>query len=211
VAQLQPEIQPSNRKREDETNSTTQSEVTSNKNSTTAMLANAALVHRYNLPEPKLQNIVSTANLQSQLDLREIALKAKNAEYNPKRFAAVIMRIREPDKSTALIFSSGKMVCTGAKSEELSQTAARSYAKIVKRIGYSKVKLTDFKIQNIVGSSEVSFSISLEGLSNSKDYKKFSRYEPEQFPGLIFRMHNPKIVLLIFVSGKIVLTGAKTK
>lgn len=177
----------------------------------TLLHASAALANRYSLPEPRLQNIVSTANLQSQLDLRDIALKAKNAEYNPKRFAAVIMRIREPDKSTALIFSSGKMVCTGAKSEELSHTAARNYAKIIKRIGYSKVKLTDFKIQNMVGSTEVNFSISLEALSNSKEYKKFSRYEPEQFPGLIFRMHNPKIVLLIFVSGKIVLTGGKTK
>ena len=69
------------------------------------------------MPVPTLQNIVSTANMSCKLDLRKIALNCRNAEYNPKRFAAVIMRIRDP-KTTALIFTSGKMVCTGAKSEE---------------------------------------------------------------------------------------------
>ncbi|XP_054806233.1 TATA-box-binding protein isoform X3 [Prosopis cineraria] len=73
---------------------------------------------------PTLQNIVSTVNLDCKLDLKAIALQARNAEYNPKRFAAVIMRIREP-KTTALIFASGKMVCTGAKSEQQSKLAAR--------------------------------------------------------------------------------------
>lgn len=155
---------------------------------------------------PKLQNIVSTANLKCHLDLRQIALKAKNAEYNPKRFAAVIMRIKEP-KTTALIFSSGKMVCTGARSEEDSKKAARQYAKIIRKLGY-EVSFSEFKIQNIVGSCDVKFQISLEGLST---VSKFSSYEPEIFPGLIFKMAKPKIVLLIFVSGKIVLTGAKKR
>lgn len=84
---------------------------------------------------PQLQNIVSTVNLGCKLDLKKIALHARNAEYNPKRFAAVIMRIREP-RTTALIFSSGKMVCTGAKSEEQSRLAARKYARIVQKLGF---------------------------------------------------------------------------
>lgn len=84
---------------------------------------------------PQLQNIVSTVNLGCKLDLKRIALHARNAEYNPKRFAAVIMRIREP-RTTALIFSSGKMVCTGAKSEEMSRLAARKYARIVQKLGF---------------------------------------------------------------------------
>jgi transcription initiation factor TFIID TATA-box-binding protein len=157
--------------------------------------------------QPKLQNIVSTANLKCELDLREIALQAKNAEYNPKRFAAVIMRIREP-KTTALIFASGKMVCTGARSEEDSKKAARQYAKIINKLNFP-VKFTEFKIQNIVGSCDVGFPIRLEGLANA--HSKFCSYEPEMFPGLIYRMQKPKIVLLIFVSGKIVLTGAKER
>ena len=135
---------------------------------------------------PKLQNIVSTANFKCILDLREIALKAKNAEYNPRRFAAVIMRIKEP-KTTALIFSSGKMVCTGARTEEESRQASRTYAKIILKLGFP-VKFSEFTVQ-----------------------KKFCSYEPEMFPGLIFHMLEPKIVLLIFVSGKIVLTGAKKR
>lgn len=74
-------------------------------------------------------------NLNCKLDLKKIALHARNAEYNPKRFAAVIMRIREP-RTTALIFSSGKMVCTGAKSEEDSRLAARKYARIIQKLGF---------------------------------------------------------------------------
>jgi len=156
---------------------------------------------------PQLQNIVATVNLDTKLDLKTIALHARNAEFNPKRFAAVIMRIREP-KTTALIFGSGKMVVTGAKSEEQSRLAARKYARIIQKLGFA-AKFLDFKIQNIVGSCDVKFPIRLEGLAFT--HNLFSSYEPELFPGLIYRMQNPKIVLLIFVSGKIVLTGAKVR
>lgn len=156
---------------------------------------------------PQLQNIVSTVNLSCKLDLKKIALHARNAEYNPKRFAAVIMRIREP-RTTALIFSSGKMVCTGAKSEDDSRLAARKYARIIQKLGFT-AKFLDFKVQNMVGSCDVRFPIRLEGLVLT--HGRFSSYEPELFPGLIYRMVKPRIVLLIFVSGKVVLTGAKVR
>ena len=172
--------------------------------------------------QPKLQNIVSTANLGCQLKLRQIALQARNAEYNPKRFAAVIIRIKEP-KTTALIFSSGKMVCTGAKSEEDSKKASRKYAKIIRSLGFP-VEFKEFKVQNIVGSCDVKFQISLSKLNmklgklnmssdngSNKNKKYICHYEPEIFPGLIYHMLQPEIVLLIFVSGKIVLTGAKER
>jgi transcription initiation factor TFIID TATA-box-binding protein len=169
------------------------------------------------------RNIVATVNLDCRLDLKTIALHARNAEYNPKvrfliivgraqltfpqRFAAVIMRIRDP-KTTALIFASGKMVVTGAKSEDDSKLASRKYARIIQKLGFG-AKFTDFKIQNIVGSCDIKFPIRLEGLASK--HHNFSSYEPELFPGLIYRMMKPKIVLLIFVSGKIVLTGAKVR
>ncbi|KAK3679451.1 TATA-binding protein (TBP) [Recurvomyces mirabilis] len=156
---------------------------------------------------PLLQNIVATVNLDTRLDLKTIALHARNAEYNPKRFAAVIMRIREP-KTTALIFASGKMVVTGAKSEDDSKLASRKYARIIQKLGFN-AKFSEFKIQNIVGSCDIKFPIRLEGLASR--HHMFSSYEPELFPGLIYRMMKPKIVLLIFVSGKIVLTGAKVR
>ena len=158
-------------------------------------------------PVPTLQNIVSTVNLDCKLNLKEIAMRARNAEYNPKRFAAVIMRIRQP-KTTALIFASGKMVCTGAKSEQDSKLAARKYTRIIQKLGMN-VGFKDFKIQNIVGSCDVQFPISLEGLVSF--HGVFCSYEPELFPGLIYRMRQPKVVLLIFVSGKIVITGAKAR
>ena len=164
---------------------------------------------------PKIENIVSTANLCCELNLREIALQAKNAEYNPKRFSAVIMKIKEP-KTTGLIFSSGRIVCLGAKNEEESKKACRKFAKIIKSLGYPVV-FKEFKIQNIVGSADSKFKISLMQLyihlikkTNSKG-KSFVAYEPEQFPGLIYRMIEPNIVLLIFVSGKLVLTGGKIR
>ena len=80
-----------------------------------------------------IRNIVSTVNLDCPLNLKDIALQARNAEYNPRRFAAVVMRLRKP-KTTALVFASGKMVCTGAKTENESRIAARKYARIIQVI-----------------------------------------------------------------------------
>jgi transcription initiation factor TFIID TATA-box-binding protein len=156
---------------------------------------------------PSIQNIVSTINMGCHLNLKKIALAARNSEYNPKRFAALIMRIRQP-RTTALIFSSGKMVCTGAKSEIESKLAARKYARIIQKLGFSS-KFMDFKIQNIVGCADIQFSVRLESLHTY--HAQFSSYEPELFPGLIYRMIKPKVVLLVFVSGKVVITGAKTR
>lgn len=157
---------------------------------------------------PNIQNVVCTVNLGVQLDLKRIALRARNAEYNPRRFAAVIMRIRDP-KTTALIFSSGKMVITGAKSEESAKISCKKYTRIIQRLGYGYAKFLDFRIQNIVASCDVHFPIRLESLAHA--HNQFCSYEPELFPGLIYRMITPKVVLLVFVSGKIVLTGAKKR
>lgn len=152
-----------------------------------------------------IQNIVATVNLGCQIDLEKIAQKARNAEYNPKRFQAVIMRIRDP-KTTALVFHSGKMIVTGAKSTRDSKLAAKKYTGIIQKVGIP-VAFREYKVQNMTATSDVGFPIRLEGLIYS--YAAFATYEPELFPGLIYRMTDPKIVLLIFVSGKLVITGAK--
>lgn len=83
---------------------------------------------------PILQNLVSTAELNQELDLKQIALKCRNAEYNPRRFAAVIMRMKDPQRTTALIFKTGKMVITGAKSEQQSEDAAKHYARAIEKV-----------------------------------------------------------------------------
>ena len=104
---------------------------------------------------PRIQNIVSTINLDCKLDLKTIAMQAPNTEYNPKRFVAVIMRIKKP-RTTALLFNSGKIVCTGAKGEDESRIAARKFARIIQKLGFP-VKFTNFKIQNMVGSCNLHF------------------------------------------------------
>eukprot|EP00510_Aplanochytrium_minuta_P002429 CAMPEP_0184022294 /NCGR_PEP_ID=MMETSP0954-20121128/10518_1 /TAXON_ID=627963 /ORGANISM="Aplanochytrium sp, Strain PBS07" /LENGTH=180 /DNA_ID=CAMNT_0026304637 /DNA_START=182 /DNA_END=721 /DNA_ORIENTATION=+ len=156
----------------------------------------------------KIQNVVATMNIGMRLDLAKISNQTRNAEYNPRRFAAVIMRIREP-KTTALIFASGKVVVTGAKGEDQAKKAAIRFKGILDKLGFKSEGKLEFKVQNIVGSCDCKFPIRLEGLALA--HGKFASYEPELFPGLIYRLVHPKIVLLIFVSGKIVLTGAKYK
>ncbi|KAF0987873.1 hypothetical protein HZS_8113 [Henneguya salminicola] len=157
--------------------------------------------------EPHIQNIVSTIDLSCKVDLRTIALHARNAEYNPRRFAAVVIRIREP-RTTALVFSSGKLVITGSRTEHEARLAARKYARIVQKLGFPAI-FSNFRIQNIVASCDVNFPIRLEGILI--EHGQFCSYEPELFPGLIYRMVKPRVVLLIFVSGKVVLTGAKVR
>lgn len=156
----------------------------------------------------RIQNMSATANLGVKLDLKQIALRCRNTEFNPKRFAAVIMRLREP-RATALIFGSGKMVITGTKTSHNAMLAAKRFTYIIDRVGFTPQEVIDFKVQNIVGTCDMGFPIRLEGLACN--HSNYASYEPELFPGLIYRLENPKVVLLIFVSGKIVLTGAKTE
>lgn len=117
------------------------------------------------------------------------------------------MRIREP-RCTALIFRSGKVVCTGARTEADAHLGARKFARIIQKLGYA-VKFLDFKVQNLVATVDLRFPIRLEKLNQM--HQQFSSYEPELFPGLIYRMVKPRVVLLIFVNGKIVFTGAKNR
>ena len=116
------------------------------------------------------------------------------------------MRVREP-RSTALVFRTGKMVVTGTKTLNESELAAKKYLSIIQKAGYNSASFNEFKIQNMTATCSCGFPISLEGLLYG--YSQFSTYEPELFPGLVYRMIEPKIVFLVFVSGKVVITGAK--
>lgn len=154
----------------------------------------------------RIQNIASTANFGVRLDLKKIALKCRNTEFNPRRFGAVIMRLREP-RATALIFSSGKACITGLRSLHNVHLACKKFHYIIERVGFQPVQNFDMKVQNIVGTADCGFPIRLEGLVYA--HSTFASYEPELFPGLIYRLLNPRVVFLIFVSGKVVITGAK--
>lgn len=156
---------------------------------------------------PIIRNIAASANLGCTINLKKLASSARNAEYNPKRFAAVIMRLREP-KVTALVFSTGKLVVVGATTEELAHLAARKLARIIQLMD-TPVKLANFRVNNVVSSCSVGFNIRLEGLAHA--HGLFCTYEPELFPGLIYRMVSPKVAMILFVSGKIIITGAKKR
>lgn len=134
-------------------------------------------------------------------------MKARNAEYKPKRFPGLIIRIREP-KATALVFHSGKMVITGAKSEEYAKLAARKFTRIIQKVGFQP-KFVDFGVRNVVATCALGFNIRLEGLA--RKHRQFAHYEPELFPGLIYRIADSSAVVLVFTTGKIVITGTKTR
>ena len=158
--------------------------------------------------EAVIQNTVCTCNVGSTIYLPGLARALKIGEYNPKRFAAVTFRLRYP-KTTALFFGSGKIVCTGAKNKNSARLALLYYVDLIrKRLGLN-VSIYDFEIQNIVASADVGFPISLEKVCTH--YNKESSYEPELFPGLIFRSQELPVVFLIFDSGRLVITGAKNK
>ncbi|KAI8124865.1 TBP-related factor [Lucilia cuprina] len=155
----------------------------------------------------KLQNVVATVSLACELNLQDINNRTRNSEYTPSRFHGVVMRMREP-RCTALIFRTGKIICTGARNEDEASLGTRKFARIIQKLGYP-VKFTEFRLQNIVATVDLRFPIRLENLNQV--HGQFSSYEPELFPGLIYRMVKPRMVMLIFVNGKIVFTGAKAR
>jgi transcription initiation factor TFIID TATA-box-binding protein len=155
----------------------------------------------------KIENVVASSSLGTELDLQAIALSLEGAEYEPEQFPGLIYRIKEP-KTATLLFRSGKIVCTGAKSLDDVKTAV---AKVVKQVTKAGVFVTvepKIEVQNIVASSDLEQEINLNAIAITLGLERVE-YEPEQFPGLVYRLDNPKVVLLLFGSGKLVCTGAK--
>ena len=156
----------------------------------------------------KIENVVGTVVMEipEKIDLNQIARKHADTEYNPERFPGLIMRVTNP-KATFLIFSTGKMVVTGLRREE---EAAQVVEKVMKKIKKAGIKASNPKItiQNIVASGDLHTHIDLNLAAIVMEY---AMYEPEVFPGLIYRMQDPKTVFLIFSTGRIVCTGTKSK
>ena len=156
-------------------------------------------------PTINIENVVASASINQKVNLIEITKKFNNVEYHPKRFPGLVFRIKSP-KTATLIFSSGKMVCTGAKSEELSKKAVKTVVSELRKKGIKIKKNAIIKIQNIVASVDLGGQIDLEEVARQLPR---CMYEPEQFPGVILRASEPKAVFLIFSSGKLVCTGSK--
>jgi transcription initiation factor TFIID TATA-box-binding protein len=152
-----------------------------------------------------IQNVVASATLNQRVDLNAIVKSNLGVEYRPEQFPGLVFRLKRP-KTATLIFNSGKMVCTGAKSEKEARRAVMNVIKELKKGGIIIVNKPELKIQNIVASASLGGKIDLEQAVSSLGK---TMYEPEQFPGLIYRMDEPKVVILIFASGNLVCTGAK--
>jgi transcription initiation factor TFIID TATA-box-binding protein len=153
----------------------------------------------------KIQNVVAVASLGQKIDLLAIMKTFLNVDYRPKKFPGLVFKLKRP-KTTTLIFTTGKMVCTGAKSENEAFSAVRKVVRELRKEGFVIRGEPEILIVNMVASADVGGKVDLEEASNVLDNVM---YEPEQFPGLIYRMEDPKVVLLVFASGKLVITGAK--
>jgi transcription initiation factor TFIID TATA-box-binding protein len=152
-----------------------------------------------------IENVVASATLNQKVDLNAVVKGYPGVEYRPEQFPGLVFRLKRPRTAT-LIFSSGKMVCTGAKSERESRRAVTRVVKELKKGGIIIISKPDLKVVNIVASASLGGRIDLEQAVSTLGK---TMYEPEQFPGLIYRMDEPKVVILIFASGNLVCTGAK--
>jgi len=152
-----------------------------------------------------IQNVVATATLNQKVDLNAIVKSFPGVEYHPEQFPGLVFRLKIP-KTATLIFNSGKMVCTGAKSEQEARRAVMTVVKELKKGGIVIVGRPDLKVVNMVASASLGGRVDLELVVGALGK---TMYEPEQFPGLIYRMDEPKVVILIFASGSLVCTGAK--
>jgi transcription initiation factor TFIID TATA-box-binding protein len=154
-----------------------------------------------------IQNVVATANLNQKVDLNAVVKGYPGVEYRPEQFPGLVFRLKRP-KTAILIFSTGKMVCTGAKSGKESRRAIMNVVKALKKGGIIILSKPDFKVVNIVASASLGGKVDLEKAVTTLGK---AMYEPEQFPGLIYRVEEPKAVILIFASGSLVVTGAKVE
>jgi transcription initiation factor TFIID TATA-box-binding protein len=152
-----------------------------------------------------VENIVASATLNVRIPLGKLVAKQKEMEYEPEQFPGVVFRNNKP-KAAALIFSSGKVVCTGARNIEDVKKVFKKVVSFVKGAGVKVPKNYRIDIENIVASAKIEARINLDKIAYNLEG---SEYEPEQFPGLVYRMSEPRVAFLVFSSGKVVCTGAR--
>ena len=152
----------------------------------------------------RIENVVATGTLNQRIDLKAVVKGNPTVEYRPKTFPGLVFRLKRP-KTAILIFNSGKMVCTGAQSEKEAKRAIKNVIRELKKSGIIIPGKPEIKVVNMVASVNLSGRIELEEAAYNLGK---TMYEPEQFPGLIYRVDDPKVVFLIFASGKLVCTGA---
>lgn len=154
----------------------------------------------------RIENIVASATLNVEIPLEKIVSKLEGMEYEPEQFPGLVYRMDKP-RAAALIFGSGKIVCTGARSVADVKEVFKKVIKIVESVKVRVPKNFKTQIENIVASAKLDANLNLDTIAFELEN---SEYEPEQFPGLVYRMDNPKVAFLLFGSGKIVCTGGRS-
>ncbi len=155
----------------------------------------------------RIENVVASTSLGAELDLQSIALALDYAEYEPDRFPGLIYRLKQP-KTAILLFHSGKVVCTGGKSWKQVDDTVRTVSELIRRGGQKILMHPKIQVQNIVATSDLESEINLNAVAITLGLDRVE-YEPEQFPGLVCRLKEPRVVVLLFGSGKLVCTGAR--
>jgi transcription initiation factor TFIID TATA-box-binding protein len=155
----------------------------------------------------QVENVVASSDIGQELDLETLANDLVASDYNPDNFPGLVYRMQEP-KAAALIFRSGKIVCTGANSVDNVTTALHQVFDELRDLGIQVAESPDIEIQNIVSSADVGHTLNLNAIAIGLGLENIE-YEPEQFPGLVYRLDEPSVVALLFGSGKLVITGGK--
>jgi transcription initiation factor TFIID TATA-box-binding protein len=153
----------------------------------------------------KVENIVASASLGIRVPLESIVEHVEGTEYEPEQFPGLVYRVKDP-KAAMLIFSSGKIVCTGARNIADVKKAIEKVAKMIKTLDLDVPKTYKIQIENIVASAQIPARLDLDKIAFELEN---SEYEPNQFPGLVYRMKDPKAALLLFGSGKVICTGIR--
>ena len=155
----------------------------------------------------KIQNIVATTSLGKPVPLTKLARTQPNTEYNPETFPGLVLRVKEP-KSAVLVFSSGNLVCTGTKSVAQVRQVIQAVIKQLRKINVNITAKPQITVQNIVASGTINLKLNLNFLALEM---KNTEYEPEQFPGLVYKLEEPNATFLLFSNGKLVCTGTKNR
>ena len=155
----------------------------------------------------KIENVVASTTIAKELDLSKLKKALPESEYEPEQFPGLVLRLDEP-KTAALLFRSGKVVCTGAKTIKDVERAINRVCEKVAKAGFKVFKKPEITVQNIVASANLHAQLNLIAIAQAIGLEKIE-YEPEQFPGLVYRLDEPKVVILLFGSGKLVCTGAR--
>jgi transcription initiation factor TFIID TATA-box-binding protein len=157
----------------------------------------------------KVENVVVFATLGKNIPLEKISSELEAAEYAPESFPGVIYRIKDPMVAT-LIFSSGKIVCTGARSIDTAKTAVERVVGDLRALGLAIPRKYELRVENIVASTQIEARQKL-ALDEIAVMLENSEYEPESFPGLVFRLPEPRVAFLLFGTGKIICTGSRNE